>query len=226
MSTGTTQDVTSSCTGWASDAALVAMVSSTGLVTAVGSGSATITATCSGVFARLLTTLTVATKATPVVSLTTVSIGISSDPPYLPMMYFKVWYSETGKAFGYNVNFMNFTVRNSAGATLDTQSFGPDMFTSGSPSAWKAGNAYLWPAWGSNHVDASASKYACFVAKSFSSVPSSISLTWATQTTDDQNVVTSFGTTTTASGNPVQCSTAAAMSTRSFGPTMPSVGRR
>ena len=48
MNSGTTEDVTSSAT-WTSSNTAVAVVSSTGLVTAVGSGSAVISATFSGI---------------------------------------------------------------------------------------------------------------------------------------------------------------------------------
>ncbi len=54
MSDGTQRNMTSSCTGWASDNTFVATVSGSGLVTAHNSGSSTITSTCQGQFARVL----------------------------------------------------------------------------------------------------------------------------------------------------------------------------
>lgn len=57
FSNGTTSNVTSTCTGWASDNTGVLTVSQTGLMTAQASGGATVTTTCQGVFARGLVTL-------------------------------------------------------------------------------------------------------------------------------------------------------------------------
>jgi hypothetical protein len=57
FSNGMTQDVTMSCVGWASDNAFVLSVGSSGLIVAHNSGSATVTATCQGVFAQSLITL-------------------------------------------------------------------------------------------------------------------------------------------------------------------------
>ncbi len=59
---GSAEDVTATCTGWQSDNTGVLTVSSTGLLTAHGNGSATITAMCQGATGRAV--LTVALKPT------------------------------------------------------------------------------------------------------------------------------------------------------------------
>lgn len=60
FSDGTTQNITSSCTGWTADNTFVLSVSGTGLVTARNSGQSTIGTTCQGIFATLLVTLNLA----------------------------------------------------------------------------------------------------------------------------------------------------------------------
>jgi hypothetical protein len=52
LSNGTTQDVTNACTNWQTDNARVLTVNGTGLLTAQGSGTATIAATCQAVVGR------------------------------------------------------------------------------------------------------------------------------------------------------------------------------
>ena len=64
FSDGTTQNITTSCTDWQSDNAFVLTINNAGLMTAHNSGSATITTTCQGVFARGLVPLNVM-PATP-----------------------------------------------------------------------------------------------------------------------------------------------------------------
>ena len=228
LSTGATQDVTSSCASWLSANTSVATISGSGLVTAVGSGSATFTATCSSVVARLLTTLTVALKATPSVTLSSMSMGISLYTPYQPQVIFKVIYAETGKAFGYNVNYVNFTVKSSSGSTLSAPNWGPDMFVSGSPAGWKAGDPYIWPAWGTSHIDAAGTKYACFVSDSFTPMPGSVTLTWATQITDEVGTVVNYGSTGTLTQNPAaySCDETHGISPNAFVFPMPALSGR
>ena len=57
FSNGTTQNVTASCTDWASDNRSVLTVNQSGLMTAVGNGSATVTTDCQGKQGRGLVTL-------------------------------------------------------------------------------------------------------------------------------------------------------------------------
>ena len=59
FSDGATENVTSSCTDWQSDNTFVLTIDNGGLLTAHNSGSATITTTCQGVFARGLVPLNV-----------------------------------------------------------------------------------------------------------------------------------------------------------------------
>jgi hypothetical protein len=56
FSDGSRQDITASCTGWHSDNPFVQTINSEGLGTIHNSGSATISATCQGVFAAQLVT--------------------------------------------------------------------------------------------------------------------------------------------------------------------------
>ena len=56
FSDGSRQDITASCTGWHSDNTFVQTINSEGLGTIHNSGSATISATCQGVFAAQLVT--------------------------------------------------------------------------------------------------------------------------------------------------------------------------
>ena len=58
LSNGTTQDVTASCSNWQSDNTRALTVNSTGLLTAQGSGSATVTTTCQTVVGRGSMTVT------------------------------------------------------------------------------------------------------------------------------------------------------------------------
>ena len=201
MSGGATQDMTASCTNWASDNTSVATVSTSGLVTAQNSGSATLTVTCQSVQGRTVVALNVATKATPAVSLSSASLGFSKDTPFQPLVIFKIIYAESSRAFGYNVNFMNFSVKTGAGATVSSVNFGPDMFASGAPTGWKAGDPYIWPAWGNNHVDAAGNKFACFVSASFTPMPSSVTLTWQTSVQDDTGVAANFSGTNSLTPN-------------------------
>jgi len=59
FSDGTRQNITTSCTDWQSDNTSVLTIDNEGVITARNNGSATITATCQGVFARGLATLSV-----------------------------------------------------------------------------------------------------------------------------------------------------------------------
>lgn len=59
FSDGTRQNITTSCTDWQSDNTFVLTINNEGLLTAHNSGSATITTTCQGVFARGLVPLNV-----------------------------------------------------------------------------------------------------------------------------------------------------------------------
>jgi hypothetical protein len=59
FSDGTRQNITTSCTDWQSDNTFVLTINNEGLLTALNSGSATITTTCQGVFARGLVPLNV-----------------------------------------------------------------------------------------------------------------------------------------------------------------------
>ena len=59
FSDGTRQNVTTSCTDWQSDNTSVLTINNEGLLTAHNSGSATVTTTCQGVFARGLVPLNV-----------------------------------------------------------------------------------------------------------------------------------------------------------------------
>jgi hypothetical protein len=224
MSSGGTQDVTAQCTGWLSDNTAVATISSSGLVTAQGSGATTFVATCSNAAARLLTALTVAIKSTPSVTMTSMNLGVSKDPPYLPFVVIKLIYSESGKAFGYNVNFTNFQVRTSSGSTLSSPNFGPDVFKNGSAPGYKAGDAYIWPAWGTNHIDPAGSKFACFVSASFTPMPNSVTVTLATQVTDDVGIVIDYSTTNSVTPRTDQwsCDETNGIDSPSFRAPMPS----
>jgi hypothetical protein len=57
FSNGTSQSVTSSCSGWQSDNVGVLTISGSGLITAQASGGSTVTTTCQGVFGNRLVTL-------------------------------------------------------------------------------------------------------------------------------------------------------------------------
>ena len=59
FSDGTRDAITTSCTDWQSDNTFVLTINNEGLLTALNSGSATITTTCQGVFARGLVPLNV-----------------------------------------------------------------------------------------------------------------------------------------------------------------------
>jgi hypothetical protein len=59
FSDGTRQNITTSCTDWQSDNTFVLTINNEGLLTAHNSGSATVTTTCQGVFARGLVPLNV-----------------------------------------------------------------------------------------------------------------------------------------------------------------------
>ena len=77
----TTQDVTASA-AWESNSQSVATVDSSGIVTAVGTGVATITATVNGTFGMVQgsSTVQVNLSATPVTGLTSISIVPSTQP--------------------------------------------------------------------------------------------------------------------------------------------------
>ncbi len=75
---GTTQNLTSTCTVWASDNVTVATVSGSGLVTAQGSGAAVIATTCQGITTR--GTATIALTA-PVVTVAGVVLDDATSAP-------------------------------------------------------------------------------------------------------------------------------------------------
>ena len=82
FSDGTTQNITTSCTDWQSDNTFVLTISNEGLLTAHNSGSATITTTCQGVFARGLVPLNVM-PTTPWSRSGTGPVPFFEVPPYV-----------------------------------------------------------------------------------------------------------------------------------------------
>jgi hypothetical protein len=174
MSTGATQDVTSSCSNWASDNAAVATVSSSGLLTAQGSGSATVTTTCQSAQGRTVVNLSLVTKATPQVTYSSGGYGISPDQTK-SVVLFKVVFAETGNVYGFNFNFMNVSVKDPSGAVLASASFGPSFWLN------------------TNHWNPGFSTYGCFGLQwGATPHPSSVVMSYETSVQDDLGTSTSF----------------------------------
>jgi hypothetical protein len=180
MSTGATQDVTSSCTNWASDNTAVATISSGGLLTAQGSGASTITTTCSNVQGRNVVNLSLVTKATPQVTFSSGGYGFTSSAATASNILFKLVFAEVGNVYGFNFNFLNLSVKDSSGNVLATTSVGPGYW---SPS---------------NHWNPGVSSYGCFgVQWGATPHPSSVVMTYQTSVQDDLGNTTNFTDTRT-----------------------------
>jgi hypothetical protein len=65
LSNGTTQNITSTCSGWQSSNTVVLTVSASGLITAQGSGVANVSAACQGILASGSVTVTLTAPPTP-----------------------------------------------------------------------------------------------------------------------------------------------------------------
>lgn len=137
MSNGSTQDVTSTAT-WASDATGVATVSGSGLLRAVSSGDATITATTNGVVGRQRITVSRPKDAQPeIYALLTVT-----QSPELAFMYraqLEADFVEIGGGVGYSVNFIDIIWRDHGEEVMVNQHINP---------------GHLQGIWGSNYVPA------------------------------------------------------------------------
>ena len=179
MSTGATQDLTSSCTNWASDNAAVATISSGGLLTAQGSGASTITTTCQNVQGRNVVNLSLVTKATPQVTYSSGGYGFCNNAAN-SCLKFKVVFAEIGNVYGFNFNFLNMSVKDTSGAALASGSAGPGYWTP------------------SNHWNPGGSSYGCFYLEwGATSHPSSVVLTYQTSVQDDVGNTSSFSDTKT-----------------------------
>jgi hypothetical protein len=129
--------VTGSCGSWQSDNQGVATVSGEGVITAQSSGSATISAMCQGMPAKGGVTLNLALKATPTL-VTSATISISPESPFLFRARFQYTFGEAGGAYGVNVNFLNTQILNAAGVKMDElTNYNPSVFTR---------------LWGTNHI--------------------------------------------------------------------------
>jgi hypothetical protein len=175
MSSGASQDVTSSCSGWASDNASVASIGATGLLTARASGSTTITTVCQGVQGRTLATLSVATQATPDIAYVSAGYGWILNYTQSSVLM-KLRFAETGKVYGFDFTSLTMSVRvPGAGSDTATASFGPSYFTP------------------TNHWSPDTSSTACFAANwGTSPHPTSIELSFNGSVQDDLGKVFTF----------------------------------
>jgi hypothetical protein len=123
LSNGSTSNVTGQAT-WASDAQGVATVSSGGVITAVGNGTATISATYSGVVGRVTVTVLIVRTATPTMS-GSVSVVISPELSYLYRATLTLIFTETGGVVAYDVSSVRIDWYDSTSSFMLTSNWDP-----------------------------------------------------------------------------------------------------
>ncbi len=114
FSGGTTQDVTNSAT-WTTSNAAVASVTSTGLVTALTNGSATITAAYQGLSGSLAVLVTLRATATASGNFQRLC------GPFRARL--EVTFAETGRSIGYNITSVTLTMRDLSGNVKATRTY-------------------------------------------------------------------------------------------------------
>lgn len=140
-SDGSTRDVTASA-AWRSDNAAVATVSSSGLVTALGDGEATIVADYQGSGGNVRVRVELPRRASPEVT-ARINVRTSPEPVYLFRGEMNLTFRETSRAVGMNVNFINVTWRDYRGDLMIFRNYNPGA---------------LSQIWGTNHINAGESK--------------------------------------------------------------------
>lgn len=176
-SDGSTRDVTGTA-AWRSDNGGVASVSPTGLVTAVGSGEATIVADVQGSSGNVRVRVELPTRAAPQVT-GSIAVRVSPEPLYLFRAEMSLTYRETSRSVGMNVNFVNVTWRDSRGDLLIFRNYDPGV---------------LGQIWGTNHINAGDSKG--IVARiDYNRPVSSVSVLVETSVQDDFGNVINFSDT-------------------------------
>jgi len=179
LSDGRTQDVTASAT-WASDNAAIASVSASGLVTANRSGDATIVADYRGTRGTLRVHVALPRRADPAVS-GTLTVTTSPEPLFLFRGRLSITYQERSGAAGMNVNYLNTTWFNHAGAAMGQETnYSPSVFAS---------------IWGSNHIRAGETKGVTETVDYNGGFISSVQVRVVTSIQDDFGHTTQFGKT-------------------------------